>query len=115
MTRLANAEDMPAAPEETKTTSEEELLRDLILEEFFAQASGADIYDRIPTDRLDKVCSAFLDKLTPDGMCARMSNEFGEQLRKRMPAPKGKSDKPFKKTLNLSANRAHGRAHSSQH
>jgi hypothetical protein len=98
------------------TPEDRQFIRDLVLEEFFAQASGADIYDHIPAASLDKVCSAFLDKLTVDGMRTRMSAEFGRQLRARLPAPKRKSDKPFKHTLNVKANSArHGRGNHSRH
>jgi hypothetical protein len=85
-----------------------------ILEEYFAKAGGADIYDRIPVARLDEVIAAFLDKLTVEGMCTRMSEEFGRELRARVPAPK--SGKPFKKGMNLPANSArNGRGHRSRH
>jgi phage-related tail protein len=59
--------------------------------------------------------TAFLDAIGIDGILGAMSAEFGRELRDRVPAPKRKSGKPYTKTLNLSANRAHGRAHSSQH
>jgi hypothetical protein len=76
-----------------------------VLVEFFARASGADIYDRIPAARLDEVCRAFLDRLTVDGMRMRMSDEFGRQLRARLPAPKKngskKSNKPKFKTMQM--------------
>jgi hypothetical protein len=83
---------------------DDEVIRELVLDEFFAVASGADIYDHIPADRRAEVAGAFLDRLTAKVMCEVMSPEFGEQLRARMPAPKRKSDKPFKHTLNLEAN-----------
>jgi hypothetical protein len=88
------------------TPEDQQFIRDLVLEEFFAQASGADLYDHIPAASLDRVCSAFLDKLTVDGMRTRMSAEFGRALRARLPAPKRKSDKPFKHALSLKANSA---------
>ena len=73
--------------------------------ERIARASGADIYDRIPAARLDEVCRAFLDRLTVDGMRMRMSDEFGRQLRARLPAPKKngskKSNKPKFKTMQM--------------
>jgi hypothetical protein len=45
-----------------------------------------------------------LDEIGVSGLLGAMSAEFGRQLRARMPAPKRKSDKPFKHTLNLRAN-----------
>ena len=86
-----------------------------MLEEFFAQTSGANIFDRIPTARLDEVIAAFLDKLTVEGMRTRMSEEFGRELRARVPAPKAKSGKPFKKGMNLPANSARKRGTHSRH
>jgi hypothetical protein len=101
----ANEEELLAAFDKTAP----------ILEEYFAQASGADIYDRIPVARLDEVIAAFLDKLTVEGMRTRMSEEFGRELRARLPAPP-KSGKPFKKGLNHTANSARTRrGHRSRH
>jgi hypothetical protein len=48
-------------------------------------AGGGDIYDWIPTDRRDAVCRGFLDRLTVAGMRKVMSDEFGRQLRARLP------------------------------
>ena len=48
--------------------------------------------------------STLLDAVSVTGILEAMSEEFGRQLRARLPAPKRKSDKPFKKTLNLTAN-----------
>jgi hypothetical protein len=119
MARLADAEDTPAAvEEETKTTSEEEILRDLVLEEFFAQASGADIFARLPAARLDEVIPAFLDKLTVEGMRTRMSDSFGLEARRKLAAPgkAKKSAKGCKKSINhRPANHAHQRDHRSRH
>jgi hypothetical protein len=56
--------------------------------EFFSQAGGGDIFDWIPADRRDEVCRGFLDRLTVAGTCKVMSDEFGRQLRARLPAPK---------------------------
>jgi hypothetical protein len=75
---------------------------DLVLEEFFGQASGTDIFDRIPSARRTEVIAAFLDQLTVEGMLQVMSPEFGQALRARLPAPKvksSKSDKPKFKPL----------------
>jgi hypothetical protein len=98
-----------------QAASDDKILRDLMLEEFFARASGADIYDRIPVARLDEVIATFLDKLTVEGMRTRMSEEFGRELRARLPAPP-KSGKPFKKGLNHPANSTRTRrGHRSRH
>jgi hypothetical protein len=88
---------------------DEQILRDLMIEEFFARASGADIHAHIPDARHTEVCRGFLGALTPEGMLAAMSEEFGRQLRARVPAPKRKSGnhkshQSYKRTLNLTAN-----------
>ena len=84
-----------------------------MLKEFFAQASGADIYASIPAARLDEVIPAFLDKLTVAGMRTRMSDSFGREARRKLAAPgkATKSAKGWKKSINLTANSArNGRA-----
>jgi hypothetical protein len=54
-----------------------------------------------------------LDEIGVPGVLGAMSTEFGRQLRARMPAPKRK---PFKKTLNLTANSTrNGRGIHSRH
>ena len=83
------------------TPEDQQFIRDLVLEEFFAEASGTDIFDRIPAARLKEVVGAFLDRLGVDGLCANMSKDFREKLLERMPATR-KSDKP--QTLKLAAN-----------
>jgi hypothetical protein len=89
-----------------------------MLEEFFAQAGGADIFARIPAARLDEVIPAFLDKLTVEGMRTRMSNPFGQEARRKLAAPEKvkKSAKKWKRSINhRPANRAHQRDHRSRH
>jgi hypothetical protein len=55
---------------------------------------------------------AFLDEIGVQAILEVMSAEFGADLRARVPAPKRKSGKPFKKTLNLHAReRASGFRH----
>ena len=115
MAQIADAED---APTTAGQADEQQILCDLILEEFFAQASGADIYDRIPADRLDAVCCDFLDKLGVKGMRTRMSDEFGADLRRQKfaPAERKKSARKWKKSINLTANSTrHGRGVHSRH
>jgi len=57
-----------------------------------------------------------LDEIGVAGVLEAMSAEFGRQLRERLPPPKRKSDKPFKKTLKLTANSTrHERDHRSRH
>jgi hypothetical protein len=62
---------------------------------------------------------ALLDVVTVEGVLEAMSEEFGRQLRARLPAPKrksGKPGKPFKHTLTLEAHSArHGRGTHSRH
>jgi hypothetical protein len=106
----------PSLLEAWEATSEErQIIRDLVLEEYFAQADGADIYARILTVRRDEVIRAFLDELTVDGLRMRMSEEFRQALRAKITAVKGKTGKPFKKTINLRANSAQERSNHSRH
>jgi hypothetical protein len=51
---------------------------------FFTDASGADIYDRIPDARRNEVCRDFLDRLGVDGLLKSMSENFGGDLRERL-------------------------------
>jgi hypothetical protein len=100
------------------TPEDQQLIRDFVLGEYFAQASGADIYDRIPADRLDEVIPAFLDKLTVEGMRTRMSDPFGQEARRKLAAPEKvkKSAKKWKRSINHHpANHAHQRDHRSRH
>jgi hypothetical protein len=50
--------------------------------------------------------TTLLDAVGVTGILEAMSDEFGCQLRARLPVPKRKSDKPFKHTLNLKAHSA---------
>jgi hypothetical protein len=60
--------------------------------------------------------TALLDAVGVAGILEAMSEEFGRQLRDRLPAPKRESNKPFKKALNLIANSTrNGREHGSRH
>jgi hypothetical protein len=88
------------------TPEDQQLIRDLILEEFFAQASGVEIYDHIPTTSRTEIVAAFLDRLTVDGLCQAMSDDFRRALGGRMPTSKVKGKK---KTLTLTANPAQPR------
>jgi hypothetical protein len=56
--------------------------------EFFSTAGGADILDWIPADRRVEVVRGFLDELAVAGVLEAMSDEFGRQLRARLPVPK---------------------------
>jgi hypothetical protein len=51
--------------------------------------------------------STLLDAVGVTGILEAMSEEFGRQLRARLPAPRRKSDKPYKHIMNLEANSAH--------
>jgi hypothetical protein len=60
--------------------------------------------------------AALLDAVGVAGILEAMSEEFGRQLRARLPAPKRRSDKPYQRTLNLKAHstrnrREHGFRH----
>ena len=54
--------------------------------------------------RCPEQLTSLLDEIGVSGVLEAMSAEFGRQLRDRLPAPKRKSNKPFKHTLNLRAN-----------
>ena len=71
------------------TPEEQQLIRDLVLNEFFAEAAGADLFERIPGHRLAEVVAAFLDRLGLNGLRQMMSPEFGAQLRSAKPHLKG--------------------------
>ena len=53
--------------------------------------------------------TALLDAIGVPGILEAMSDAFGDRLRARLPAPKRKSDKPFTKTLNLTADSTRNR------
>jgi hypothetical protein len=63
----------------------DDAISETMLLEFFEQASGSDIFDRIPDARRNEVCRGFLDKLTVAGLLVSMSETFGRELRDRMP------------------------------
>jgi hypothetical protein len=65
-----------------------------VLSEFFDDASGADIYDRIPDARRNEVCRDFLDRLGVEGLISSMSENFKHVLRDRMPT----KQKPYSHT-----------------
>ena len=70
------------------SAEDREIIRDLVLEEYFALASGANILKRIhAAKRNDTVITDFLDALGVEGMRKAMSPEFGEQIRTKL-APK---------------------------
>lgn len=83
-TTRSTRKDLLAAWDESP--EDREILRTLALEEFFAQASGADIHDRIPDSRRKEVIGTFLDRLTVKLMLEVISPEFREQLCARLPA-----------------------------
>ena len=110
----------PSLVETWESTPEErQLIGDLVLEEYFARASGPNVLERIPAGRRTEVMRSLLDQLGVDGMRAAMSPEFGQQLRAAVPKHKsGKSDKPgkpFNKTITLTANSAQPRGNPSRH
>jgi hypothetical protein len=74
------------------------VISDLVLLEFFLQASGSDIFDRIPAARLNEVCRDFLDKLTVAGLLESMSENFGRELRDRVPKNNSNNSKKRKRT-----------------
>jgi Protein of unknown function (DUF3102) len=82
------------------TPDERRAIRDLVIEEYFATVTGAQLLSHMSTGQIRN----FLDALGVAAMCRAMSEEFGRLLRAAMPAPKGKSgqsDKPFKTTLQM--------------
>jgi Protein of unknown function (DUF3102) len=86
--------------ESNQLSEEQQLVDDIILEKFFAEAGGSDIFARIPAGRRADVVRGLLDALTVDGTLAYMSAEYGRDLRNRVPAPKAEP----RKTINLTAN-----------
>jgi hypothetical protein len=56
--------------------------------------------------RCPEQLTSLLDEIGVSGVLEAMSAEFGRQLRDRLPAPKRKSNKPFKHTLKLKAHSA---------
>jgi hypothetical protein len=70
---------------------------EMILKGYFDDATGADIFDRIPAARRSEVVRDFLDRLTVQEMCAAMSPEFKAALHARLPAKR----KPFEHSLNI--------------
>jgi hypothetical protein len=67
------------------TPEERQFIGDFVLNEFFAGASGADIFERIPEARRTDVARAFLDQLGIDGMLAASSAEFRRALCIKLP------------------------------
>jgi hypothetical protein len=86
----------PVEPPAEET--EEQTMRALLLEEFFGQASGADIFNRIPPKRTHDVIREFLDRLTVRGLLDAMSSDFGKELRARASAPKRNKANTMKET-----------------
>jgi hypothetical protein len=72
------------------TDEERQILRALVLEEYFAQATGSDIFDRITKARGAIAHTEYLDRLTVNGMLKFASDEFRRQLCAKLP---GKSKK----------------------
>lgn len=97
--RKLPAKKKPALRWEEATPEEAQIVRGLILEEFFARASGTEMHGNIPVSRRVEMVRDLLDHIGVEGMLTAMSPEFGQQLRARMPAPKnGKPGKSFNKT-----------------
>jgi hypothetical protein len=65
-----------------------QIIREKVLVEFFATATGTDIYARIPTStdsKPNEKYRTFLDALGVERMCKNMSEDFGQNLRARLP------------------------------
>ena len=71
-------------------TTDRQLIRDLVIEEYFAATTGADLFLRIPADRRRDVISELLDRLGAEGLRQIMSPELKCELQKRA-SVKGKS------------------------
>ena len=103
---LAPAEPEPdletlVAHWEMSTPEEQQVIRDRVLADFFAQAAGAHIAALIPTTKRADVVRPLLDQLGVDGMLQAMSSEFGRRLRAKVPAPKRKPTKLKFKTMQM--------------
>jgi hypothetical protein len=97
----------PRARVSKKTAdSDDALIRGVVLDEYFAVASGTDIFGRIPLDRRDEVIRSFLDTIGVDGMRTAMSEAFGQEARRKLAAPAEvkksakKSAKKWTKSIN---------------
>jgi hypothetical protein len=84
------ADDVRDVDNVRDTNEERQILRDLVLEEYFAQATGSDIFDRITKARGAIAHTEYLDRLTVNGMLKFASDEFRRQLCAKLP---GKSKK----------------------
>jgi hypothetical protein len=65
-----------------------QIIREKVLVEFFATATGTHIYARIPTStdtKPNEKYRTFLDALGVECMCKNMSEDFGQNLRARLP------------------------------
>jgi hypothetical protein len=111
-------EPEPAAPEpkadletlaarwEMSTLEEQQGIRDRVLADFFAQATGAHIAALIPTLKHADVVRPLLDQLGVDGMLQAMSLEFGRRLRAKLP----RTTRPFKTAHAVKTTDANGKA-----
>ena len=66
-----------------------QIISEKVVAEFFATANGAEIYARIPinadSEKPNKKYRDFLDALGVKRMCKNMSEDFGQDLRARLP------------------------------
>jgi hypothetical protein len=84
--------EMLTAVWEMSLPEERQGIRNAVLTDFFAQASGAHIAAFIPATKHAEVVRFLLDQLGVDGMLQAMSLEFGRRLRAKLP----RKAKPFK-------------------
>lgn len=95
-----------AAIWEMSTPEEQQGIRDRVLADFFAQATGAHIAALIPTTKHADVVRPLLDQLGVDAMLQAMSLEFGRRLRAKLP----RKAKPFKTEHAVKTTDATGKA-----
>jgi hypothetical protein len=69
---------LPATSWEEATSEEHQLISNSVLEDYFKQAGGSDIFNRIPADKRAEVLAAF--------PAADVVKVFGAELRKALPA-----------------------------
>jgi hypothetical protein len=75
---------------ETGDSVEQDLLCDIVIAEYFATATGANLFQCIPANNRNAVISELLDRLGAEGLRQTMSPELKREFQKRT-AVKGKS------------------------
>jgi hypothetical protein len=105
-TEQSTKKDLLAAWDESPENRE--IIRDIVLEEFFAQANAGDVLNYMPADRHDGFVRDLLDKFGVSRTCKAISPEFRKEWQEQGEAPRKrkrevrKSDKSEKKRFRKS-------------